>query len=314
MSECTQCPFCKSSSLESARETARIPAIIRKFKSQKFTVWRCRDCGSLHCREAVDLSAYYSAYPFVKQELDFFTRQAFKNRLRQLAREGMKPTDHILDFGCNTGGFITYLKSQGFTRVHGYDRYVEAFHRPDLLSRKYDVIVAQDVLEHAEKPDEMFDLLVSCLKDGGLLCIGTPCADRIRLDDYEPFAVSLHQPYHRHIFSSQALLTEARKYGLNTQSFYRRHAGESKFPVLNILAMHEYVRFAGGDLEAGFEPIRLSVLFTHPQLFFYIFFGYFFCRHSEMAAYFRKLPTPQAAKPAPLRRAAADFAPPTAGI
>lgn len=314
MSECTKCPFCESSSLESASEKARIPAIIRKFKSQSFTVWRCRECGSLHSRETVDLPAYYAAYPFVKQELDFFTRRAFQNRLRQLVREGLKPSNTILDFGCNNGGFVTYLKSQGFTDVEGYDRFVEAFHRPELLKRKYDVIVAQDVIEHAEDPAEMFSTLVGCLKNGGLLCIGTPCADRIRLDGFEPFAVSLHQPYHRHIFSSQALLAEARKHGLNPQSFYRRHAGESKFPVLNILAMHEYVRFAGGDLEAGFEPIRLSVFLRHPQLFFYVFFGYFFCRQSEMSAYFRRLPTLPAAKPAPLRKAAVNFEPPNAEL
>lgn len=285
--DCILCPFCENSSIEAASEQARIPAIVREYQDREFTVWRCGSCLSLHSKEHVDLAAYYAVYPLARQSEDYLTRHFCDTRLSALPQMGVKKSDSILDFGCGTGLFVRHLSKRGYTDVTGYDPYIDEFRIEAALARKYDVILAQDVIEHAEDPAAMFALMVGSLRTDGLLCLGTPCAERIKLKPYEPYAVSLHQPYHRHIFSTKALVGLARRHGLVESRIRGRHIGESAAPGANVLFLHEFIRHSGGVINAGFEPSRPGIFRRHPKLIWDAFFGFFFSRKSEMAVYFR---------------------------
>ena len=289
MLDCVKCPFCPDpveATLAGSYEVARVPAIVREFQRELFTVWRCGSCDSLHSKEAVDLDAYYRVYPLAGQSEDYLTRQFCRTRLEALKRAGMKKSDAILDFGCGTGLFVSYLTQKGYAKAVGHDPYISIFSGPEVLAKKYDVILAQDVIEHADDPRVMMKTLVGCLKPGGLICLGTPCAERISLKPYEAFAVSLHQPYHRHIFSTRALVQLAREEGLTLSHLRKRHVGESARPGANLRFLHDFVRHSGNVINAGFEPPAPGLFRRHPLLIAQAFLGYFFSRKSEMALYF----------------------------
>jgi cyclopropane fatty-acyl-phospholipid synthase-like methyltransferase len=53
----------------------------------------------------------------------------------------------IIDYGCGSGGVVKYL-SERYNTVEGYDPCVEEF--STWPTKKYDVLVSMDVLEHIE--------------------------------------------------------------------------------------------------------------------------------------------------------------------
>ena len=70
-----------------------------KFVTSSFTVWRCKNCGSLHSKEAVDLSKYYAYYPMKRMKADYFSNRMYGNRLRILRAHGLSPGHKILEHG-----------------------------------------------------------------------------------------------------------------------------------------------------------------------------------------------------------------------
>jgi SAM-dependent methyltransferase len=287
MAECTTCPFCPGGALDRARELARVPAIIRERRNEVFTVWRCPRCASLHCKESVELDAYYAAYPLARLTEDPLSRLFLRKRMARLAAAGVRESDAILDFGCGTGLFVRLLREHGYARVEGYDAYIPEFRDEAIMDAKYDVVLAQDVIEHAEDPEAMLIRMLGCLRPGGLLCLGTPRAERIRLAQADAYAVSLHQPYHRHIFSTAALVTLARRHGLELHHTLGRYVGESAAPFGNVLFIHEYIRRLGNVIDVGFEPVPKGFFQKNPLLIFYAFVGYWLSRRSEMVVWFR---------------------------
>jgi SAM-dependent methyltransferase len=256
--------------------------------NEKYTVWRCRSCGSLHSKEEIDLAYYYKYYPLKQHRLDFWARRAYNNRLKRLIKEGLKPEHEILDFGCGKGLFISYLKEKGYKNVIGYDAYVPEFSDEGILSRTYDVVVAQDVIEHVDDPMTLMDQLVRCLRLGGILCIGTPNADRLDLMHPEKFIMTFQQPYHRHILSEKALIQLGINRGLKIGKIYHRWYYDTLYPTVNLRFIQNYVRRAGNVLDIVVEPPRVGMVLTSPLLMFYAFFGYFFPPRTEMMIFFHQ--------------------------
>ncbi|HET9241602.1 MAG TPA: class I SAM-dependent methyltransferase [Oligoflexus sp.] len=289
MNSCDHCPFCPDSGdYQKAKDKAQIPAIVRAFQHQTFTVWRCESCGSLHSKEDVNLPLYYEGYPFAQHKLDFWSRVAYRKRTRDLVKQGIQKHHKILDYGCGAGVFVQYLRDQGYVHAVGYDPYVAAFAEAARLKEQYDAVLAQDVIEHADDPRVMLQEILSCLKPDGLLYLGTPLANRIRLKQHERFAMSLHQPYHRHIFSLKALLDLTRSYGLRATGLSERHCTDTLTPTVNTRFLHEFIRAGGNVVDVGFEPPPPDLFKRHPRLLLFAFFGYFFSQRSELSGYFRR--------------------------
>jgi SAM-dependent methyltransferase len=236
----------------------------------------------------VDLPLYYEGYPFAKHRLDFWSRVAYRKRTRQLIKQGIQKHHRILDYGCGAGVYVQYLRDQGFEHAVGYDPYVEAFADPARLQEQYDAVLAQDVIEHADDPDAMLQEILSSLKPNGLLYLGTPLANRISLRHHDRFAMSLHQPYHRHIFSLKAILQWTRHHGLRVTGISQRHCTDTLTPTVNTRFLHEFIRVGGNVVDVGFEPPPQDLWKRHPKLLLFAFFGYFLSYRSELSAYFRK--------------------------
>lgn len=288
MEDFTICNVCEEpGSLENSLEQGQIYSNVRMFKEERFTVWRCSNCLSLHSKEAVDLDHYYAHYPIKNHTLRYATRCAYRNRIRLLKRYGLRKEDEILDFGCGQGLFVSFLNYQGYNAI-GYDAFIEEYSDTKILDKTYDIVISYNVIEHVNEPRDLFGTLTGCLKKGGLLLIETHNADKISLSEPERFFFTLHQPYHRHIPSEKALLRMGNLAGLEVIKVYYRSYFDTLYPGVNTLFVTNYLRSAGNVLDAAYEERRPGILLTSPLLIFYGLAGYFFPQSGNIVVVFKR--------------------------
>ncbi len=286
MTACRTCTFCHpAGTLATATEVARVPSNVRHYRDSVFTMWRCTRCLSIHCAEDADLEYFYAEYPIKVQELNFHERVGYRNRLRMLTQLGARSSDRILDFGCGPGLYVKFLEQHGFEGARGYDRFHPAYSDPTTLEGLFDVAVSYDVIEHDDDTDAFMHRLVSCVRPGGLVIVGTPNADHISLARLR--SPNLHAPYHRHILSEWALLQLAGRHDLDVLRLSRRSFFDSPIPTVNSRFMWGYVERCG-FLDAAFEPPHTSVVLRSPSLLLAAFFGYAFPARDSLVAAFRR--------------------------
>lgn len=289
MPDCTKCNLCDTpGTLESATEVLSVPVCVEKFAGERFTVWRCSSCGSIHSKEDVDLPHYYEHYPFKNHKLDYFTKVGYRNRIAMLKKVGVTKDSSILDYGCGSGIFVDMLLDAGFTNVSGYDPFIPRFNDRSVLDRKFDVVTSYDVIEHVDNPTDYLYDLSKPLAVGGVLVLGTPNADYIRLRNKPYCAVELSQPYHRHIFSERQLFSLGTKFGLEPLSIYRRFYFDSFFPAVNTRFLWEYINRNGGFLDVCVKPLNLGMVFRSPKLMLYALLGYFWPERGNILLTYRK--------------------------
>ena len=90
-----------------------------------------------------------------------------------------KPLENaeILDFGCGQGRFVEEARRELGLRVWGTDINPPPFGReyfvPDLGNRRFDVIVATEVIEHLPQPRATFESIFDHLSPGGVFAFQT---------------------------------------------------------------------------------------------------------------------------------------------
>lgn len=288
VSERRVCQICGEGRVEAAPSKARVPSNVRRWREHVSTVWRCGNCGCLHSLEEVNLEPFYEHYPYGQRRLDYFTRRVFSHYLDRLRRHSLHVRASVLDYGCSEGLFLSFLRGRGFRECEGYDAHSQRFSDPRVLARQYDLVVCQDVIEHVEDPRHLMRTLARCLRPGAMLCLGTPRADDIDLADFHRSIHSLHQPYHLHILSEQALGDLAAAARLQLEALYRRHSCDTPFPFVNWPFLKAYLAAHDDTLDAGFDPPAPAVFFRHPRLLGLGVFGYGLPIASEMIAILRK--------------------------
>jgi SAM-dependent methyltransferase len=219
-----------------------------------------------------------------------------------LRKRGVRSSDRILDYGCGAGLFIQYLRSKGYSNVTGFDRFVPEWSNKKVLELRFDTVLSYDVIEHSEDPRAFLRDVADLVSPGGLLVIGGPNADGLRLDG-NLLAPELSQPYHRHILSEKILLELAREEGLQPEHFYRRFYFDTLVPGVNTRFMWSYIQATGGMIDAAVEPPQPAAVLRSPKLLFESVVGYFSPPRGNILVSFRKTADRNAA--APLRRAVA---------
>jgi SAM-dependent methyltransferase len=259
---------------------------VRAFLRTSFELWRCRRCGSIHATDEVDLGFYYSHYPFFSLPDDWRVRTLYDNQLRRLRRAGVRPRHRILDYGCGGGAFVRYLRQRGFDRVVGYDRFSPEFSDPSALDDAYDCVISQDVLEHVASPRTFLDELGRLVTPGGVIALGTPNADAIRLDRH---IHALHVPYHRHIFSRGALFAAGEQRGWRVERYYPTQYANTPVPFLNSRFYLYYMGLCDDSIDSLMEAPRvLPLLARLPVTWFWGLFGYFFAEETDVMVIFRR--------------------------
>ncbi len=289
MPESTVCNLCPNpDTLGPHSEKVDVRSNVRKFSKEKFPVWRCRSCGSLHSQREVDLAHYYKDYPFHKQKMMVFLKMAYGINLRRLTRSGLQRRHSILDYGCGSGLMVRYLKERGYRNATGYDAFSDKFGDPATLEQTYDCLFAQDLVEHVHEPLDQLKEFDRLTKPGGIIAIGTPNASGIDLQQTEDFVHNLHQPYHTHIFSKSALIRAGEDLGWTLDQFSLMQYNNTPFPFINV-RYGQYVGKCGDNMiDLAFEKLDLSFKLISPRGLFLAFFGYFLCPEGDMLAIFRK--------------------------
>ncbi len=266
---------------------------VRAFRGERFKVWRCPSCITIHCLDVVDLDHYYAKYPFAQAALTWPLRFCYRNLYRQLTKHGFSKTHSFLDYGCANGLFVQYLQQRGFANCHGYDPYApqESFGNPRILQRgSFNYILLQDVIEHVEDPKALLCELDDLLAPGGHILIGTPNAANINLtqpsvsDYYNP----VHVPYHLHLYTRESIESLGCRQGWEPVDFFDRPYHDTGWFGLNARAWNEYQRLFDGTLNVIYEPLKPWKVLTSYSFMFYAIFGYWLSFKTEMAIMFHK--------------------------
>lgn len=281
------CCICgKPPSAETNPELARVRSNVRRFVHEQFPVWRCGNCLSIHAQREVDLSVYYRYYPYFQQELDIVLRWAYRRLTRRLRRVGLDKQHHVLDYGCGSGLLVRYLREKGYDNVAGYDPYSEDHGDETALEKRYDLLIAQDVVEHADDPLAVLRTLDTLTVPGGYIAIGTPNAGGIDLKRAEKYVHPLHQPYHRHIFSLPALRRAGENLGWRLVKHYA--APYTNMPVLSLPFLHYYMRCFDGTMDVLFDrPLKSWRLWLSPETLYWLLLGYYLCDQADIVAIFK---------------------------
>lgn len=290
--QCTICDFRIDESDESL--FASFFCNVRAFREEKFQVWRCPKCHSIHCLDIVELSHYYAKYPFTQAVITWTLKIVYSNLLQQLSKYGFCKHHSFLDYGCGTGLFVNYLKEQKFVNSYGYDPYSakENFGDSRVLKNKpFDYILLQDVIEHVEDPNTLLSELNSLLAPGGYILIGTPNAANLDLSqpNKSDFYNAVHVPYHLHIYTRSVVESLGIKQEWKPVGFFDRAFHDTPWFGLNTRAWNEYQRLLDGTINVVFQPIQLKTALLSHKFIFYAIFGYWLSLHTEMAIMFRKV-------------------------
>lgn len=273
-------------------EQADVRSNVRKFAAERFVVWRCSHCLSLHARDSVALEHYYADYPFHKLrdvKADALLRAMYRNLLSRLRAVGVGPRHSVLDYGCGSGLFLSFLRERGYADVRGYDEYSEQHADAGALTRTYDCVMSQDVLEHVPEPLALVRTMHELCKPGGLIVIGTPNAEAIDLSAPEARIHTLHQPYHRHILSKRALLELGRDLGWKLVRYYPTMYANTLTPGANTAFINHYFAINDNNCDLAVEAPRLRNwrLWT-PVTLAHLLLGYFWPVESDVMAVFRR--------------------------
>lgn len=283
----TTCNICGAARADDC-ERALVPCNVRRFREERFAVWRCAECRSIHAEDEVDLDRYYQAYPVHVAELDWKLNVVYGGMLARLRHAGLSKDHRILDYGAGEGLLVSYLHGRGYESAVGYDPYGSTHTDPTVLEQRYDCIVCQDVIEHVADPLELLRQFTGMIEPGGIVSIGTPDAEALDLSDPEEYKHALHLPYHRHILAHSALVKAGEALGWSVDRYYDTMYNNTLFPTMNPRFVLHYLRGHDDVFDLVAEPPRPSwKIMLDPATPFFALFGYFFDRHTDIQVVFR---------------------------
>jgi hypothetical protein len=144
------------------------------------------------------------------------------------------------------------------------------------------------VIEHVDDPHALLGQFAGKIEPGGIVAIGTPDAAALDLADAENYVHALHQPFHRHILSAQALREGGEKLGWSVERYYDTMYNNTLVPTMNPRFVLHYVRCHDDVFDLVCEPVKANSLrLWSPVTLFFALFGYFFDRHTDIMVVFR---------------------------
>lgn len=148
---------------------------------------------------------------------------------------GSSPPGTLLDVGCGYGAFMSSMKARGWCvrgidfdpaaaraakELHGLEVQVGTLEDLTGTELRFDVVTANNVIEHVADPVDFLSRCRGLLRPGGRVILKTPNASSYGAGRYGPAWRGLEPPRHLHIFSPPALVSCARRAGLAVSSCF----------------------------------------------------------------------------------------------
>lgn len=231
------CPACNSGELRKA------------FRKNGFDVTVCRSCGHGSVSplpSEQDLKALYSGNQAINPNLEDGNADEleillghdeallsgyFADRMEMLDGIQDLQSRSVLDYGCSSGLFVRALQYRGIGRASGVDiaaplvergraKGLDLAHDPDGLflksnPGKFDVICANNVLEHVPDPAGILTQIRGALKDSGAIFLSVPNLASLQVlvsGDRSPI---IDPPHHVHYFTPASLEKTLRAAGFS---------------------------------------------------------------------------------------------------
>ena len=160
----------------------------------------------------------------------------------------------ILDVGCATGGFLNSLDHRGYSGLYGIDisdpylRVAKNNKRLKInqgsaediphMNDKFDMVIADQVVEHVFDPNKIFIEAKRVLKTGGYFCIGVP--DAMKYDDcffFDFYWFLMREHIHHFDLDHMAILARHHGFELmsNVTTFSNMISNKSVLPNLTMM-------------------------------------------------------------------------------
>ncbi|MES2213789.1 MAG: class I SAM-dependent methyltransferase [Patescibacteria group bacterium] len=210
-----------------------------------FDISRCTSCGLLitlpPLTEAEIGPLYSDHYPYndvdpkkiragFKPETDKDSRRSNWLKGNHKIHFMLPPgTGRVLDVGCGDGRSLLQLEALGY-EAHGIeadenirrikdelrlDIYIGTIEDYPSLPEKFDIIIANQLIEHIINLESFMNSAYKLLKPGGTIIMSTPNAGSIQRFMFGRAWVNWHIPYHQQIFTKDSLRLLLEKFGFS---------------------------------------------------------------------------------------------------
>lgn len=234
------------------------------------------------------LDPYYESNDYVShhdkarswiQKLYVRARGLMLNYKHLILKKQIKPKSRLLDIGCGTGAYLSFMKTKGF-QVDGVENNSKARRicnenhlnvQADEKSfdpNSFDLITLWHVLEHLPNPEKSVLTYHQLLKKEGLLIIAVPNFESHDRFYYQEDWAALDVPRHRWHFTPRGLIKTIEEIG-----FERIKTKALTLDVFYICYLSEKYRgksipFIRGMIKGLFFSLKSLFTFRHSSLVF----------------------------------------------
>ena len=203
-----------------------------------------------------------------------------------LLKKHLQPNSRVLDIGCGTGSFLSFIKKKGFD-VFGVESNIKARKiclernigvqstESELAPASFDTISLWHVLEHLPHPESSLATYRALLKPSGLLVVAVPNFESHDSIHYQQDWAALDVPRHLWHFTSKGLIKMAYESGFDLLK--KRALVLDVFYICYLSEKHrkKSLPFVRGIFKGTFFSIK----------------AFFTGRHSSLVYVFRKRPS-----------------------
>ena len=194
--------------------------------AQEFEIYQCKNCGFGKTKGSeINYGNYHRDEVYIKEDSQF--ENIFQKRVGIILK--FKKNGLVLDIGSSTGTMLSLFAQKGW-EVQGIEPSKNSsqqalkkgiptlntfFEKAKLENNKYDVVIANHVLEHIDDPVGFLEKIYKILKKGGIVLIDAPNFGSFSARTFGTKWQYLLPREHLWHFSSKSLANLLRKSGFS---------------------------------------------------------------------------------------------------